>query len=193
MPTTSAAINQDPESQRSGITLASGTRKTSKSSKTKSLPKVKLPPNPFQSEILDLVSKQRTNAKKVEILQEYRNDALVSLLIWNFDDTVTSMLPEGQVPFKPNEAPAGTEHTSLRAEVRHFFNFVKGGNDSLSKTRRENIFIQILETLLPEEADILCLVKDKALATRYKVSQALVEQAYPDIEWGGRGGETHRG
>ena len=103
------------------------------------------------------------------------------------------MLPEGAVPFKPNDAPAGTEHTSLRAEQRHFYNFVQGGNDTLSNTRRENIFIQILETLLPEEADILFLVKDKALATRYKISQALVEQAYPDIEWGGRGGQRHQG
>ena len=191
MPTTSAAINLEPENPKSGITLQSGTKKTRKTKKD--LPKVKLPPNPFQSEILDLVSKQRTNAKKVEVLQEYRNDALVSLLIWNFDDTVVSVLPEGAVPFKPNDAPAGTEHTSLRAEQRHFYNFVQGGNDTLSKTRRENIFIQILETLLPEEADILCLVTDKALATRYKISQALVEQAYPDIEWGGRGGQRHQG
>ena len=189
MPTTSAAINQEPE--KDGVVLATGRKK--KTTKAKSLPKVKLPPNPFQSEILELVSKQRTKDKKIEILQEYRNDALVSLLIWNFDDTVASMLPEGTVPYKPNDAPAGTEHTSLRAEVRHFYNFVKGGNDTLSKTRRENIFIQILETLLPEEADILCLVKDKALATKYKVTQSIVAEAYPDIEWGGRGGEKHRG
>ena len=191
MPTTSAAINQEPE--KDGVTLASGRRKKTTKVKAKALPKVKLPPNPFQSEILDLVSKQRSKDKKIEILHEYRNDALVSLLIWNFDDTVVSALPEGSVPYKPNDAPAGTEHTSLRAEVRHFYNFVQGGNDSLSKTRRENIFIQILETLLPEEADILCLVKDKALATKYKVTQSIVAEAYPDIEWGGRGGEKHRG
>ena len=108
-------------------------------------PKVALPPNPFQSEILDLVSKARTRAKKIELLKEYRNDALVSLLIWNFDDSVVSMLPEGTVPYKPNEAPKGTEHTSLRSEQRSFYNFVKGGNDKLSKTRRETIFIQMLK------------------------------------------------
>ena len=190
MPTTSAALNSEGTPQKDGVTLQ--TKKKSKRGR-KPLPVVKLPPNPFQSEILELVSKQRSRDKKVEILQEYRNDALVSLLIWNFDDTVVSVLPEGAVPFKPNDAPAGTEHTSLRAEQRHFYNFVQGGNDTLSKTRRENIFIQILETLLPEEADILCLVTDKALATRYKISQALVEQAYPDIEWGGRGGQRHQG
>ena len=62
-------------------------------------PLPKLQPNPFQNEILELVSKQRTNLKKVEVLQEYRNDALVSLLIWNFDQTVISALPPGAVPY----------------------------------------------------------------------------------------------
>ena len=85
------------------MTLASGRKKRKTSVKAKkTLPKVKLPNNPFQTEILDLVSKQRTKAKKIEVLQEYRNDALVSLLIWNFDDIAFSALPEGPLPYKPN-------------------------------------------------------------------------------------------
>ena len=114
--------------------------------------KTKLPPNPFQTEILDLVSKSRAKAKKVELLQEYRNDALVSLLIWNFDDTVISVVPEGDVPYKENEVPVGTDHTSLRREYKHLYNFVRGGNDGISSLRRETMFIQILESLHPEEA-----------------------------------------
>ena len=146
----------------------------------------KLPPNPFQSEILEEVSKSRTRQRKVELLREHRNDALVSLFIWNFDDSVISMLPEGTVPYKPNEAPKGTEHTSLRSEQKSFDNFVRGGNNSLSKTRRETIFIQILEGLHPEEADLLILVKDKKLLDRYSIPRSVVEEAYPDIKWGGR-------
>jgi hypothetical protein len=162
---------------------------TTKTTKKSSVPSPKLtdlPPNPFQSEILELVSKTRTRVKKIELLKLHRNEALVSLLIWNFDDTVISMLPEGTVPYKPNEAPKGTEHTSLRSEQRTFYNFVRGGNDKLSKTRRELIFIQILEGLHPEEADLLILVKDKALINRYSINRGHVEEAYPDIVWGGR-------
>ena len=165
------------------------TTMTTKTTKKSSVPSPKLtdlPPNPFQSEILELVSKARTRVKKIELLKLHRNEALVSLLIWNFDDTVISMLPEGTVPYKPNEAPKGTEHTSLRSEQRTFYNFVKGGNDKLSKTRRELIFIQILEGLHPEEADLLILVKDKALINRYNINRGHVEEAYPDIQWGGR-------
>lgn len=146
----------------------------------------KLPPNPFVHEVLEVISKQRTKAKKIELLKEYRCDSLTSLLIWNFDDSVISMLPEGEVPFEKNEVPIGTDHTSLRKEWRNLYHFVKGGNDSLSKTRRETMFIQILEGLHPDEAQILILVKDKALESKYKITRDMVEQAYPDIQWGGR-------
>jgi len=147
---------------------------------------VKLPPNPFMNEILDLVSSQKTNAKKVELLREHENDALKSLLIWNFDESVISELPEGEVPFRPNENPLGTDHSSLRREWKHFYNFVKGGNNTLSKIRRETIFIQILEGLHPLESEVLCLVKDKNLQSKYKISFDVVKEAYPDIQWGGR-------
>ena len=155
------------------------TKKTSKA-------QVNLPPNPVIFEILDLVSAQRSKAKKVEVLQEYRDPSLVSILIWNFDDTVVSIIPEGEVPYNPNEVPVGTDHTSLRREYRNLYHFVQGGNTSLSTIRRETMFIQMLEGLHPREAEILCLIKDKKLTTKYKLTYEVVKEAYPDIEWGGR-------
>ena len=135
---------------------------------TKTKKKVELPPNPFLHEILELASKQRAKAKKVEILQQYENDALKTIFIWNFDETVISVLPVGEVPFNKNEVPVGTDHTSLRREYKHLYNFVKGGNDGLSGLRRETMFIQMLEGLHPEEAEILCLCKDKNLQISIK-------------------------
>ena len=153
---------------------------------TKTKAKQELPPNPFVHEILELVSRQRSRAKKVEILQKYEDLSLKTLFIWNFDDTVISVVPEGEVPYKENEVPIGTDHTSLRREYKHLYNFVKGGNDGLSSLRRETMFIQMLEGLHPEEAKILCLVKDKRLQTKYKLTYDVVAEAYPDIQWGGR-------
>jgi len=146
----------------------------------------KLPPNPFLHEILEVVSKARSKDKKAELVKEHRTGALTALLIWNFDETVLSVIPEGNVPYEPNDVPVGTDHTTLRREWKQLYNFVKGGNDSLSHVRRESMFIQILEGLHPSEAEILCLVKDKILATKYKLSRDVVEKAYPDIQWGGR-------
>ena len=149
-------------------------------------PQVKLPPNPFMFEILEVVNDARSKAKKVEVLKEYENDALKSIFIWNFDPSVISMIPEGEVPYNKNEVPVGTDHTSLRREYKQLYHFVKGGNDQLSSLRRESMFIQILEGLHPKEAEILVLIKDGQLNKKYKVNRDAVEEAYPDITWGGR-------
>ena len=173
---------------------------------------VELPVNPFVFEILELASSQRSSAKKVEVLKKYEDNSVKSVLIWNFDDSVISVVPEGEVPYgDPNEQSVfegslsenianetkgglsatgqdldGRNKTSLRKEWTTLYNFVKGGNDSLSKTRREMMFINLLRGLHPKEAELLCLVKDKLLQTKYKLTKANVQEAYPDIDWGGR-------
>lgn len=160
------------------------TRKTTPVAKEKE--NTNLPPNPFMNEILDLVSQQKTDEDKISVLKQHENDALKTLFIWNFDPSVISVLPTGPVPYRPNENPLGTDHSSLRREHKNLYHFVKGGNDSLSTIRRETIFIQILESLHPNESEILVLVKDKNLTSKYKITKEIVEKAYPDIQWGGR-------
>ena len=147
----------------------------------------RLPSNPLLSEVLAKVSKQRTKAKKIQVLKENESLHLKSVLIWNFDDTVVSVLPEGPVPFDKNEAPAGTEHTYLAHEHKILYNFIKGGNDFLKPVKREQLFIQLLEGLHEDEAEVICLMKDKKLTDKYKVTKAVVTEAFPDIQWGGRG------
>ena len=112
----------------------------------------RLPSNPLLSEVLTKVSKQRTKAKKIQVLKENESLHLKAVLIWNFDDTVVSVLPEGEVPYNKNEAPAGTEHTYLAHEWKVLYNFVKGGNDFLRPVKREQLFLQLLEGLHPDEA-----------------------------------------
>lgn len=177
-----------------------------------------LPSNPFTFEVLDLASKQRSRAKKIEVLQRYAHDSIKAVLIWNFDDSIVSVLPEGDVPYNSygddatqggtlsdkikdqvdalNRASTsslgstddgkGRIRSSLRKEWTKLYNFVKGGNDSLSQLRRETMFINILELLHPKDAEILVLVKDKRLTERYNITLPIVQEAYPDIKWGGR-------
>ena len=173
-----------------------------------------LPANPFAFEVLDAASKQRTKAKKVEAFQIYADPSIKTLFIWNFDPTVISILPAGEVPYgntKEDGQKTGTlsskigdavgmmnemgssslgsqdqGRSSIRKEYKNFYNFVKGGNDQLSSLRRETMFINILEGLHPLEAEIVCLVKDKNLESKYKISKEVVSEAYPDIRWGNR-------
>jgi hypothetical protein len=67
-----------------------------------------------------------------------------------------------------------------------FYNFVNGGNNDLSRTRRESLFIELLESLHSDEAELLCLVKDKNIGKKYRVTKNVVAEAYEDIQWGNR-------
>jgi len=138
------------------------------------------------SEVLQKASNAKTKAEKVKILRDNNTDALRAILIANFDESVVSMLPEGEVPFTPNDAPVGTEHTVLEKEYRKLYLFFKGGSTSLKQSQRENLFIQMLEGLTEEEANLLILIKDKALHKKYRVTRACVEEAFPQIQWGNR-------
>jgi len=186
------------------------TTKTKKTTTEK--PIETLPTNPFVFEVLELASKQRSNAKKVEVLKTYEHDSLKSIFIWNFDETVISLLPEGEVPYAnadeqsvysgnlsenlKREASGGESataqdlqgrgRTSLRREYQNLYHYVRGGNNTLSTIRREMMFINLLQGLHPKEAEVLIFTKDKRLTDKYKITFDNVKEAYPDIQWGGR-------
>jgi hypothetical protein len=176
---------------------------------------LELPRNPFVFEVLDLVSKQRSKAKKIEVLKKYEHVSLKATLIWNFDESIISMLPEGEVPYSGFEDQASSNgtlstkiseevrrmhetdsfsmgssdkngHTTIRREFKNFYHFLRGGNDAMSGVRRETMFINILEGLHPLEAEVVCLCKDKKLSERYNITKEIVTEAYPDITWGNR-------
>ena len=182
--------------------------------KASTTPIPNLPNIPFAFEVLDAASKQRSKAKKVEVLRRYAHDSILALLIWNFDETAISALPPGDVPYgntrednsvtgtlsdKINDAVSkmgemgsnslGSQDqgkASIRKEYTKFYNFLKNGNNGLTSLRRETMFINILEGLHPLEAEILILVKDKRLTDKYKITKDVVSAAYPQITWGGR-------
>ena len=137
------------------------------------------------NEVLQKVSNAKTKAQKIKLLRELNSPALRSILIANFDESVISMLPDGDVPYKPNDAPEETEHTKLIQEYRKLYLFFKGGAN-ISQARRETLFIQLLEGLHAKEAEVLSLVKDKKIGKRWKITRQCVEEAFPEISWGNR-------
>lgn len=148
----------------------------------------KLPNDALLTEIIQQVSSAKTKKEKVELLQKYNNNGLRSVLIINFDESLKCLLPvDGDVPFTRNEAPAGTEHTRLDHEYKGFYRFFKGGDASLSSMHREKLFIQLLEGLQEDEADLFILACNKNLQKKYRITKAVVSEAFPQIEWGNRG------
>ena len=144
----------------------------------------KLPDNPLVSELFKAVHGKKDKKGKADLLSQYKRDDVKALLIWNFDKEIRSAIPEGDVPFKKNEAPINSGgHTRLVHEWRTLYNYIRGGNDQLSQMKRENMFIQLLESLHESEAELLLLVKDKKLQTKYRITRALVEEVFDEIHW----------
>ena len=131
------------------------------------------------SEILDKVSKAKTKQNKVALLKQYNSPALRMVIKSSFDPKIKWALPEGEVPFKRNEAPAGTEHSVLAYESRKLYHYIKGGNGDLSQSKRETMFVQMLEGLHESEADVLVAAKDGVLHQMYKgLSANVVKEAF---------------
>ena len=171
-----------------------------------------LPTNPFVFEVLDLASQQKSSIKTVEALKQYEHDCVKMIMVWNFDSSVISLLPTGEVPYGETQEQTvymgslsenlareasggesatgqdldGRGKTSLRREYQNLYHYVKGGNDALATTRREMMFINLLQGLHPREAEVLVLTKDKKLGDKYNITLDQVKEAYPDIVWGGR-------
>ena len=131
------------------------------------------------SEILDKVSKAKTKQNKIALLKEHDSQALRMVIKASFDPKIKWALPDGEVPFKRNEAPAGTEHSVLAYESRKLYHYIKGGNGDLSQSKRETMFVQMLEGLHESEADVLVAAKDGVLHQMYKgLSANVVKEAF---------------
>ena len=131
------------------------------------------------SEILEQVSKVKTKKEKINILREHDHQSLRMVIKSSFDPNIVWSLPEGDVPYKHNDAPAGTEHSSLSYESRKLYHFISGGNPQINQNKRESMFVQLLEGLHESEAALLVAAKDKKLHQMYKgLSVPVVKEAF---------------
>ena len=112
---------------------------------------------PMMHEIATKVNNAKDKPRKLKVLQEHDSVALRQVLKGAFDPKIEWLLPPGDVPYTANDAPVGTEHTLLSQEAKRLYLFTKGGDNTLSSTKREVIFIQMLEGLCAEEAAILSI------------------------------------
>ena len=134
---------------------------------------------PLFSEILTRLGKIKTKKDKVTFLKQHNTDALRQIIKASFDPKIKWALPFGEVPFIPNDAPEGTEHNVLSYEARKLYHYIEGGNPQLSQNKREMMFVQLLEGLHPDEAEIVVAAKDKVLHQKYKgLSANVVKEAF---------------
>jgi hypothetical protein len=134
---------------------------------------------PLFSEIATKINNAKDKPRKLKVLKEHDSVPLRQVLKGAFDPNIEWLLPDGDVPYTANDAPVGTEHTLLSQEAKRLYLFTKGGDNSLSDTKRQTLFIQMLEGLSAEEAEFLVAVVNKKVNNKYKGFTAnLVKDAF---------------
>ena len=142
---------------------------------------------PLVNEIFTKVNNAKDKPKKIAVLKKYDTPQLRAVCKAAFDPAISWLLPEGDVPFIPNDAPEGTEHTRLESEARTLQNYVAlevegnvmPANAGLNTMKRETMFIQLLEGLTEGEARVLIDIKDRVIHRKYKgLNGTVVKEAF---------------
>jgi len=134
---------------------------------------------PLMSEIATKVNNAKDKPRKLKVLKDHDSVPLRQVLKGAFHPDIKWLLPKGDVPYTPNDAPLGTDHTILSQEAKRLYLFIEGGDNTISQNKRETTFIQMLEGLSAEEAEFLIAVVNKKINNKYKGFTAnLVKEAF---------------
>ena len=133
---------------------------------------------PLAHEIFTQVNNAKDKPKKIEVLRKHDSQGLRQLCKAAFDPSIVWDIPEGTPPFMQNDVPEGTEHTSLLDEARKLYLFIKGGSN-IPRVKKETLFIQMLEALHKDDAQVLIDIKEKKLNLTYKgLTENCVKEAF---------------
>lgn len=134
---------------------------------------------PLMSEIAMKVNNAKDKPRKLKVLRDHDSVPLRQVLKGAFHPDIKWAIPKGEVPYTVNDAPIGTEHTVLSQEAKRLYLFVEGGDNTIKQSKKELLFIQMLEGLCAEEAEFLVAVVNKKINTKYKGFTAnLVKEAF---------------
>ena len=134
-------------------------------------------------EVLEKASELKTKTEKKEYLLKNNSKPLRNILKGGFDKSVIFILPKGSPPYRKDDAPKGLEPSNLFRISSRFKYFFKGGlGEQMPAARREKMFIDILESLHPEEAELVIAMKEKKLVGKYKgITKNLVKEIWPTL------------
>jgi Family of unknown function (DUF6433) len=129
------------------------------------------------SKLLQQINDLNDKKQIVESLKVNGHPVLKSILKYMFDPSIKFLLPEGKPPFRSNPHD---EPKALLMQANKLYLFVEGGNPRLNPIKREHLFIQILETVNTDDAELLIAMKDKK--SPYKnITKAVVKEAFPEL------------
>ena len=129
-------------------------------------------------QILEQTSELKSNEEKINFLRTNGSVALQQIFKYALDPSIVWDLPQGAPPYTPCIYPA--QEMRLMSEARRLYLFIRGGNPNLTKIKREALYIELLESIHPEDAKLLISIKDKKIP--YKgITLKIIKEAFPNL------------
>jgi len=132
-------------------------------------------------EVLEVARKKRSKNEKIEYLRANKSGALWDVLKGTYDDRIEWLLPDeedGPVPYTPNR-PESIPSNFLK-ECANLKYMVKGtGYDNMSTIKRETMFIRLLESIDPSDAEMMINVIWKKPIPG--ITKNVAEEAFPHL------------
>lgn len=131
-------------------------------------------------ETLYAASVAKTKAEKIEVLQKNQTPTFALYLKYVFDPNVKFLLPTGDIKYKPNLTAVQENGANFfLQQLRRIYIFVENGGSlhMLDDEQRKNLFVKMLESVEPLDAEAAIAMKDKKLP--FKLSRKLIEDAFP--------------
>ena len=133
------------------------------------------------SEVLAEAGKIVIREERIKFLRLNKSPGLTDILRIQYDASIVSVLPEGAPSYKQDDAPKGYEYTILNKAYTQFKYFFKGPVSSgMKPLKREGLFLNLLESLNPEEAELLIAAKDKKMKSK-GITKRLVNDTFPGL------------
>jgi|TARA_B100001059_G_C17758159_1_gene541171 hypothetical protein len=133
------------------------------------------------SEVLAEAGKIVIREERIKFLRLNKSPGLTDILRIQYDDSIVSVLPLGAPSYKQDDAPKGYEYTILNKAYTQFKYFFKGPVSSgMKPLKREGLFLNLLESLNPEEAELLIAAKDKKMKSK-GITKRLVNDTFPGL------------
>ncbi len=135
----------------------------------------------FISEILNKISQESEENKKIEILRKNVSVPLKNLLFLAFSNTTKFLLPNEPATYKPLDWPCDMGDLDLYSASKKLYLFLEGGNNKLKQQKREMMYLNMLEIMSKEESEVLESIRLRTLDTKYNLDVDVVKKAFPDL------------
>lgn len=136
------------------------------------------------SEIFDLVQAAANKEERIALIRKHNSLALRDVLKGSLDDSIQWLLPTGAPPYRKDiKAPIGLSPSTLHRQSPRLRYFVVGGpGERLTPTKRERLFVEILESIDSRDAELLIAMKDKQLKKLFPcLTKILVTAVFPKL------------